>query len=105
METAKFKVGDILVDKKTSTRYRIIFVSGTQVIVCQMDCNKLNLLDFDIAIIESLLDTLDLTIANEEVKIESYCSRHAAGTMRQAGCRYVQQRQCRIFVVGMLRLW
>lgn len=28
METAKFKVGDILVDKKTSTRYRIIFVSG-----------------------------------------------------------------------------
>lgn len=41
METAKFKVGDILVDKKTSTRYRIIFVSGTQVIVCQMDCNKL----------------------------------------------------------------
>lgn len=33
METAKFKVGDILVDKKTSTRYRIIFVSGTQVIV------------------------------------------------------------------------
>lgn len=69
METAKFKVGDILVDKKTSTRYRIIFVSGTQVIVCQMDCNKLNLLDFDIAIIESLLDTLDLTIANEEAPV------------------------------------
>ena len=63
METAKFKVGDILADKKTSTRYRIIFVSGTQVIVCQMDCNKFNLFDFDIATIESLLDTMDLTIA------------------------------------------
>ena len=34
-----------------------------------MDCNKLNLLDFDIAIIESLLDTLDLTIANEEAPV------------------------------------
>lgn len=56
MET-KFNVGDILTDKNTSTRYRIICIKSNQVVLCQMDCDTLNLYSHDIRVVVSLIET------------------------------------------------
>lgn len=66
MET-KFNVGDILTDKNTSTRYRIICIKSNQVVLCQMNCDTLNLYSHDIRVVASLIETFIKSSLNHAV--------------------------------------
>lgn len=68
MET-KFNVGDILTDKNTSTRYRIICIKSNQVVLCQMDCDTLNLYSHDIRVVVSLIETFAVEVTEETPRV------------------------------------
>lgn len=60
------KVGNILRDKETGNRYRIISISQNTIILCELDTEKLNLVDNDCAIVLELLSDNEISLDEDK---------------------------------------
>ena len=69
METAALRVGEILIDNETKKRFRVIFIRDAQIILCQMDCSQVRIVEQDTTLIMHLLESAQMSIAKEEKKV------------------------------------
>lgn len=63
------QVGDILTDNVQSTKYRVITIQKDVVILCQMDIEKLVLIDYDLSTALSLIAQNQLSVEHPSFKI------------------------------------
>lgn len=69
METAALRVGEILIDNETKKRFRVIFIRDAQIVLCQMDCSKMRIVEQDTTFIMHLLESAQMSITKEEKKV------------------------------------
>lgn len=68
METAKFKVGDILVDKN-GMRQRVICIQKGIAVLCMMDTDKLVLAEHSVSAVSKMIEEMDLSITASNSRV------------------------------------
>lgn len=69
MDNSFLSVGMILLTRDNSKRYRVIAIMADNIVLCEMDITKLNLLAYDSRVIINMMANNDFTVEQEDVVI------------------------------------